>query len=150
MDKCNNKQEIDLSCEISSLQYFKSSFARSMAVDCMNQTKSLDNAFLDRPTVSEKRVLHNNKSEKHAVWNPSSVNVNGNCKSTTATSSLCNGNTVLQNGYDLSRVITLRKNARSRSQSLDAVKLWKVKQVGPYIIIIHRISYPIRFCCIRL
>lgn len=122
MDKCE-KQEIDLSCEVSSLQYFKSSFARSMAVDCMDQSKSLDNAFLDRPFVSGKGAHHQTESE--TLWTSSSKNSSRNCKVTT----LCERNKLLQNGCDLSYVTPLRKNNRTRSQSIDAEKLWKAKQV---------------------
>ena len=68
MGTCS-KQEIDLSCGVSCPQYFKSSFARSMAVDCMNQSKSLDNAFLDRPPVCDKGASHH--TETATVWTSS-------------------------------------------------------------------------------
>jgi hypothetical protein len=126
MDICV-KQEIDLSCEVSSPQYFKSSFARSMAVDCMGQSKSLDNAYLDQPTVSEKRVHHQTVSE--IVCTPSSVNCNRNCKPMTGLATLCKGNKLLQNWCDLPYVTPQRKNKKTRSQSIDAAKLWKTEQV---------------------
>jgi hypothetical protein len=123
MDKCE-KQEICLSYEVSSPQYFKSSFARSMAVDCMDQSKSLDNALLDPPFVSGKGAHHQTESE--TLWTPSSMNTNRNSKAITT---LCKGNELLQSGCDLPYVTPLRKNSRTRSQSIDTEKLWKVKQV---------------------
>jgi hypothetical protein len=126
MDKCT-KKEIDLSCEVSSPQYFKSSFARSMAVDCMNRSTSLDSAYLDRETVSEKRAHHQTESE--TVGTSSSVSSNRNCKAVTGVAALCKGNKLLQTVCDLPCVTPLRKNDRVRSQSTDAAKFWKMEQV---------------------
>jgi hypothetical protein len=131
MDKCE-KQETDLSCEVSSPQCFKSSFARSMAVDCMDQRKSLDNVFLDRPFVSGKGALHQTESE--TLWTPSSMKNNRNCKPITT---VCKGNKLLQNGFDLPYFTPLRKNNKTRNQSIDAEKLWKAKQV----------TVPIKYFC---
>jgi hypothetical protein len=126
------KQGIDLSCEVSSLQYFKSSFARSMAVDCMNQSKSLDNAFLDRPPVCEKSSSY--QTEYHtddigSVWTSSPKDNKRNCKTVGGIATLCKGNKLLQNECDLPYMTPIRKNNRPRSQSTDAAKLWKTKQV---------------------
>jgi hypothetical protein len=53
------------------------------------------------------------------------MNSNQNCKVTT----VCKGNKLLQNGCDLPYVTPLRKSNRTRSQSIDAEKLWRAKQV---------------------
>jgi hypothetical protein len=126
MDICA-KQEIDLSCEVSSLQYFKSSFARSMAVDCMDQSKSLDNAYLAQPTVGEKRVHHQTESE--TAWTPSVVSCNRNCKPVAGLATLCKENKLLQNWCDLPYVTPQRKSNKTRSQNIDAAKPWKTQQV---------------------
>ena len=126
MDKCA-KIDFDLSCQISSPHYFKSSFARSMAVDCMNQSKSLDNAFLERPVTSE--ISINRSSNRESVWNQSSMN-NRKCNGMTEMTSVCNGNKLLQKDFDCARVISLKKSNRQRSQSIDAARLWKTKQVS--------------------
>jgi len=122
-----SKQEIDLSCEVSCPQYFKSSFARSMAVDCMNQSKSLDNAFLDRSPVCEKGASHH--TETATVWTSSSKDSKRNFKTIGGIATLCKGNAVLQNECDLPYITAIRKNNRPRSQTIDAAKLWKTKQV---------------------
>jgi hypothetical protein len=80
----------------------------------MDQSKSIDNAYLDRPFVSGKGAHH----QTETLWTPSSVNSNRNCKAKP-----------VQNGCDLPYVTPLRKNNRTRSQSIDAEKLWKAKQV---------------------
>jgi hypothetical protein len=121
------KQENDLSCEVSSPQYFKSSFARSMAVDCMDQSKSLDNAYLDQPTVSEKRVHRQSGSE--TVWSQSSLSCSKNYKTVAGLAALCKENKLLHNWCDLPYVTPQRKNNKARSQSIDAAKLWKTEQV---------------------
>jgi hypothetical protein len=121
------KQEIDLSCEVSSPQYFKSSFARSMAVDRMNQSKSLDDAILDRPPVCEKGASH--QTETASVWTSSPKDSNRNCKPIGGIATLCKGNRLLQNEYDLPYTTPIRKNNRARNQIIDAAKLWKTKQV---------------------
>jgi hypothetical protein len=99
-----------------------------MAVDCMDQRKSLDNAFLGRPFVSVKGAHHQTESE--TLWTPSSMNNNRNCKPITP---VCKGNKLFQNGFDLPYFTPLRKNNKTRSQSIDAEKLWKAKQVTALI-----------------
>jgi hypothetical protein len=121
------KQELDLSCEVSSPQYFKSSFARSMAVDCMNQSKSLDNAFLDRPSACEKGANH--QTETATVWTSSPKDSNRSCKTIAGIATLGKGNKLLRNECDLPYITLVRKNNRAQSQSIDAAKHWKTKQV---------------------
>lgn len=121
------KQEFDLSCEVSCPQYFKSSFARSMAVDCMNQSKSLDNAFLDRPPVCGKGASRH--IENATVWTSSHRDSKRNFKTVGGIATLCKGNAVLQNECDLPYITALRKNNRARIQTIDTAKLWKTKQV---------------------
>ena len=120
------KQEIDLSCGVSCPQYFKSSFARSMAVDCMNQSKSFDNAFLDRPPACEKGASYH--TEIAAVRTSSSKVSKSNFKTIRGIATLCKGNAVLQNECDLPYITAIRNN-RARSQIIDAAELWKTKQV---------------------
>jgi len=120
------KQEIDLSCGVSCPQYFKSSFARSMAVDCMNQRKSLDNAFLDRPPVCEKGASHH--TETATVRTSFRKVSKSNFKTIGGIATLCNGNAVLQNECDMPYITAIRNN-RARSQTIDAAELWKTKQV---------------------
>ncbi|KAJ9574866.1 hypothetical protein L9F63_007961 [Diploptera punctata] len=124
MEKCA-KVDFDLSCQISSPHYFKSSFARSMAVDCMNQSKSLDNAFLERPVTSETST--NRSSNRESVWNQSSVK-GRKCDGVTEMTSVCNGNNFLKKDSDYARVVSLKKSNRQRSQSIDPARLWKTRQ----------------------
>ncbi|PSN46270.1 hypothetical protein C0J52_16641 [Blattella germanica] len=124
MDKCA-KPVFDLSCEISSPQYFKSSFARSMAVDCMNQSKSLDSAFLNLSVTSENYINRSTKSD--SVWTKP-VKSNKNCKGMTEISDVCSGSKIIQKESDYARVVPLRKTNRDRSHSIDAANLWKTKQ----------------------
>lgn len=121
------KQEIDLSCEVSCPQHFKSSFARSMAVDCMNQSKSLDNALLDRPSVCERGASYH--TETAAMWTLSPKDSKRNFKTIGEIATLYKANSVLQSECDLPYITAIRKNNRARSQTIDATKLWKTKQV---------------------
>ena len=121
------KQEIDLSCGVPCPKYFKSSFARSMAVDCMNQCTSLDNALMDRPPVCEKGASHH--TETATVWSSYPKDNKRNFKTIGGIATLCKGNAVLQNESDLRYITTFRKNNRARSQTSDVAKLWKTKQV---------------------
>jgi hypothetical protein len=103
-----------------------------MAVDCMDQSKSLDNAFLDRSFVSGKGAHHQTESE--ILWTPSFRNLNRSCKPITT---LCKGNKMLQNSLEVPNITPLRKNSKSRSQSIDVEKLWKAKQVITNKRVIH-------------
>jgi len=120
------KQEIDLSCGVSCPQYLESSFARCMAVDCLNQSNSLDNAFLDRPLVCVKGASHHTKTA--TVWTSSPKDSKRDFK-TIGGITLCKGNAVLQNECDLPYITAIWKNNSARSQTIDAAKLWKTKQV---------------------
>ena len=131
MDK-SAKIDFDLSCQISSPHYFKSYFARSMAVDCMNQSKSLDNAFLEHPVTSE--ISINRSSNRESVWNQLSVN-NSKYNGVADMTGVCSGSKILQKDCDYARVVSLKKNSRQRSHSIDAARLWKSKQVDIYFIL---------------
>jgi hypothetical protein len=63
------------------------------------------------------------------MWTSSPKDSKRNFKTIGGIATLCKANAVLQNECDLPYITAIRKNSRTRSQTIDATKLWKTKQV---------------------
>ncbi|RZF46390.1 hypothetical protein LSTR_LSTR007923 [Laodelphax striatellus] len=120
MDTNGTVPNFDYSCEITS-NYFKSSFARSMAFSNSNQSKSLDYVYFDRATINEECETDNQK----LTADDSSVGIK-------AFSPLpprsYQGSPTINNHQVFTSPDFGKINGRNGNKTNDALKLWNMKK----------------------
>lgn len=119
MESNGSVSNFDLNCEVTN-NYFKSSFARSMAFSNSNQSKSLDYVYFDRGTINEE-----SETDQKVVIDDSAVGVAGNNKgySPLHRRSFGTPNNQFYNS-DFS------KFNKGLNKTNDALKLWNLKKVS--------------------
>lgn len=123
MENCSRKEPVsnfDLSKETSG-NYFKSSFARSMAFSNTNQSKSLDYVYYERETIEEELESDVKMATDDSV-------INKHCF-------LRNKKNCFSKSFDQScekeylKFSVLRSNAQQESDKNGPAKPWNYKQV---------------------
>ncbi|XP_075229624.1 uncharacterized protein LOC142329158 isoform X2 [Lycorma delicatula] len=117
MESNGSVSNFDFNCEVTN-NYFKSSFARSMAFSNTNQSKSLDYVYFDRGTINEEC-----ETDQKVVTDDSAVGVTGN-KGYSPFSRRSFGATVNNQFYNSD----FGKINKGLNKTNDALKLWNMKK----------------------